>query len=443
MCSLVYLAHKLAACTAVATQHLTSMRAARALRSEGPSDNALTDDAPPSPARRDLERQQSTTRHVSSLGPRSAATGRLAEARSAAQHLVPQAANASVAENLLELLRHEVLGIPTAQSLIRATDAAPALLQTAVATTTPPAARALLFRALAADSALAIHALAPTDALERCFEVLAEDSLPLGIQEGVRELLRTVEPSRFESAVKERCAALQGPNVAATARILAALTGRHIEAAFGFRDDLPVYADAWTIGLLTRLPGALRLIVRALEGATPSVASDLAVLIDAVANVPGHRLLLSAGVVPLLLQQLPHRDAALNVAFALWRLAQSNDGEDALLKSNAAPLLLKATEVEDDSAKAVARALGALVSHPTGRSALAELARRALSSDRAMQLLGWTCCYYSIRASLHTECEVSRLQCEPLFAVAVGKRASDVLARHAVHRPCYHWSRRH
>ena len=97
-------------------------------------------------------------------------------------------------------------------------------------------------------------------------------------------------------------------------------------------------------------------------------------------------------------------DAALNVAFALWRLAGSDDGEDELIKANAAPLLLKATEAEDDSAKAASRSLAMLASHEDGRGALAKLAQRAASSDRARVLLGWA---MRTPSAFRAQCEVS------------------------------------
>jgi hypothetical protein len=133
-------------------------------------------------------------------------------------------------------------------------------------------------------------------------------------------------------------------------------------------------------------------VITALAEAAPAVASDLASVVHAIAGArsqAGYRLLLDGGAVQALLRQLPHEDSSVKVAEALAKLAQTDDGQDELIRAKAAPQLLAASlEAAEDAAAADAvRALARLAVHADGRAQLSKLAELAPKGERALRLL--------------------------------------------------------
>ena len=195
----------------------------------------------------------------------------------------------------------------------------------------------------------------------------------------------------------EQCKALEQAETAApAARALARVAGWRARA-----DRIFGSPHSYGYALLAPLdesPRALALIVSALDKALedPALTDDLAFVIAALhtARGEGHHLLVDAGTVPALLRHLPHH-ASMGVAIACECISSCNEeGRDALCTNNAAPLLLAAAMGTDDAtaAMAFAMSLGNLAAHPDARAALATLAERAASDERALQLLGAAIC---------------------------------------------------
>ena len=143
------------------------------------------------------------------------------------------------------------------------------------------------------------------------------------------------------------------------------------------------------VALLDEVPGALALLVAALDKAGASRADDLGLVIAGIAEARGasYRLLLEAGAVPSLLRHLP-RNASMGIALAIEMIAANEHGQDALCQCNAPPLLLAAASqaLHAAAARRLASALGHLAAHASARAELASLARRAASDDKALEL---------------------------------------------------------
>ena len=143
------------------------------------------------------------------------------------------------------------------------------------------------------------------------------------------------------------------------------------------------------VALLDEVPGALALLVAALDKAGASRADDLGLIIAGIAVARGssYRLLLEAGTVPSLLRHLPH-NASMGIALAIEMIAANENGQDALCKCNAPPLLLAAASQASNSAAArcLASSLGHLAAHASARAELASLEQRAASDDKALEL---------------------------------------------------------
>jgi hypothetical protein len=143
------------------------------------------------------------------------------------------------------------------------------------------------------------------------------------------------------------------------------------------------------VALLDEVPGALALLVAALDKAGASRADDLGLVIAGIAKARGasYRLLLEAGAVPSLLRHLPH-NASMGIALAIEMIAANENGQDALYQCNAPPLLLAAASqaLHSAAARRFVFALGHLAAHASARAELASLARRAASDDKALEL---------------------------------------------------------
>ena len=289
---------------------------------------------------------------------------RLAKAASEDAFLAPRRLSQLAVEMLASLLQQRPTSNELTPSITRL------LVRSADGATTPHAARAALFE----DALPALSKEVRQNMAEACIGVLGLRNAPNELQDAAaRRLLDEPDRALRADVLPRWCAALQTEEADAssrTARVLARVQAAEMDA----------------------VPSALRCVITALAEAAPAIASDLASVVHAIAGArsqAGYSLLLDGGAVQALLGQLPHEDSSVMVAEALAKLAQTDDGQDELIRAKAAPQLLAvALEAAEDAAAADAvRALARLAVHADGRAQLSKLAELALKGERALRLL--------------------------------------------------------
>ena len=289
---------------------------------------------------------------------------RLAKAASEDAFLAPRRLSQLAVEMLASLLQQRPTSNELTPSITRL------LVRSADGATTPHAARAALFE----DALPALSKEVRQNMAEACIGVLGLRNAPNELQDAAaRRLLDEPDRALRADVLPRWCAALQTEEADAssrTARVLARVQAAEMDA----------------------VPSALRCVITALAEAAPAIASDLASVVHAIAGArsqEGYSLLLDGGAVQALLGQLPHEDSSVMVAEALAKLAQTDDGQDELIRAKAAPQLLAvALEAAEDAAAADAvRALARLAVHADGRAQLSKLAELALKGERALRLL--------------------------------------------------------
>ena len=289
---------------------------------------------------------------------------RLAKAASEDAFLAPRRLSQLAVEMLASLLQQRPTSNELTPSITRL------LVRSADGATTPHAARAALFE----DALPALSKEVRQNMAEACIGVLGLRNAPNELQDAAaRRLLDEPDRALRADMLPRWCAALQTDEADAssrTARVLARVRAAELDA----------------------VPSALRCVITALAEAAPAIASDLASVVHAIAGArsqEGYSLLLDGGAVQALLGQLPHEDSSVMVAEALAKLAQTDDGQDELIRAKAAPQLLAvALEAAEDAAAADAvRALARLAVHADGRAQLSKLAELALKGERALRLL--------------------------------------------------------
>jgi len=289
---------------------------------------------------------------------------RLAKAASEDAFLAPRRLSQLAVEMLASLLQQRPTSNELTPSITRL------LVRSADGATTPHAARAALFE----DALPALSKEVRQNMAEACIGVLGLRNAPNELQDAAaRRLLDEPDRALRADMLPRWCAALQTDEADAssrTARVLARVRAAELDA----------------------VPSALRCVITALAEAAPAIASDLASVVHVIAGArsqAGYSLLLDGGAVQALLGQLPHEDSSVMVAEALAKLAQTDDGQDELIRAKAAPQLLAvALEAAEDAAAADAvRALARLAVHADGRAQLSKLAELALKGERALRLL--------------------------------------------------------
>ena len=289
---------------------------------------------------------------------------RLAKAASEDAFLAPRRLSQLAVEMLASLLQQRPTSNELTPSITRL------LVRSADGATTPHAARAALFE----DALPALSKEVRQNMAEACIGVLGLRNAPNELQDAAaRRLLDEPDRALRADMLPRWCAALQTDEADAssrTARVLARVRAAELDA----------------------VPSALRCVITALAEAAPAIASDLASVVHVIAGArsqAGYSLLLDGGAVQALLGQLPHEDSSVKVAEALAKLAQTDDGQDELIRAKAAPQLLAAAlEAAEDAAAADAvRALARLAVHADGRAQLSKLAELALKGERALRLL--------------------------------------------------------
>ena len=289
---------------------------------------------------------------------------RLAKAASEDAFLAPRRLSQLAVEMLASLLQQRPTSNELTPSITRL------LVRSADGATTPHAARAALFE----DALPALSKEVRQNMAEACIGVLGLRNAPNELQDAAaRRLLDEPDRALRADVLPRWCAALQTEEADAssrTARVLARVQAAEMDA----------------------VPSALRCVITALAEAAPAIASDLASVVHVIAGArsqAGYSLLLDGGAVQALLGQLPHEDSSVKVAEALAKLAQTDDGQDELIRAKAAPQLLAAAlEAAEDAAAADAvRALARLAVHADGRAQLSKLAELALKGERALRLL--------------------------------------------------------
>jgi hypothetical protein len=290
---------------------------------------------------------------------------RLAKAASEDAFLAPRRLSQLALEMLASLLKQRPTSSELTPSITRL------LVRSADGATAPHAARAALFK----DELPALSKEVRRNMAEACIGVLGLRNAPNELQDAAaRRLLDEPDRTLRADVLPRWCAALQTEEADAssrTARVLARVQAAELDA----------------------LPSALRCVITALAEAAPAVASDLASVVHVIGvareKASGYSLLLDGGAVQALLRQLPHEDSSVKVAEALAKLAQTDDGQDELIRAKAAPQLLAAAlEAAEDAAAADAvRALARLAVHADGRAQLSKLAELALKGERALRLL--------------------------------------------------------
>ncbi|KOO23359.1 tir-containing protein [Chrysochromulina tobinii] len=289
---------------------------------------------------------------------------RLAKAASEDAFVAPRRLSQLAVEMLASLLQQRPTSNELTPSITRL------LVRSADGATAPHAARVALLK----DALPALSKEVRRNMAEACIGVLGLRNAPDELQEAAaRRLLDEPDRTLRADVLPRWCAALQAEDADAssrTARVLARVEAAEVDA----------------------VPSALQCVITALAEAAPAVASDLASVVHAIAGArsqAGYRLLLDGGAVQALLRQLPHEDSSVKVAEALAKLAQTDDGQDELIRAKAAPQLLAAAlEAAEDAAAADAiRALAHLAVHADGRAQLSKLAELALKGERALRLL--------------------------------------------------------
>ena len=289
---------------------------------------------------------------------------RLAKAASEDAFLAPRRLSQLAVEMLASLLQQRPTSNELTPSITRL------LVRSADGATAPHAARVALFK----DALPALSKEVRRNMAEACIGVLGLRNAPNELQDAAaRRLLDEPDRALRADMLPRWCAALQTDEADAssrTARVLARVRAAELDA----------------------VPSALRCVITALAEAAPAIASDLASVVHAIAGArsqEGYSLLLDGGAVQALLGQLPHEDSSVKVAEALAKLAQTDDGQDELIRAKAAPQLLAAAlEAAEDAAAADAvRALARLAVHADGRAQLSKLAELALKGERALRLL--------------------------------------------------------
>ena len=289
---------------------------------------------------------------------------RLAKAASEDAFLAPRRLSQLAVEMLASLLQQRPTSNELTPSITRL------LVRSADGATAPHAARVALLK----DALPALSKEVRRNMAEACIGVLGLRNAPNELQDAAaRRLLDEPDRALRADVLPRWCAALQTEEADAssrTARVLARVQAAEMDA----------------------VPSALRCVITALAEAAPAIASDLASVVHAIAGArsqEGYSLLLDGGAVQALLGQLPHEDSSVMVAEALAKLAQTDDGQDELIRAKAAPQLLAAAlEAAEDAAAADAvRALARLAVHADGRAQLSKLAELALKGERALRLL--------------------------------------------------------
>ena len=289
---------------------------------------------------------------------------RLAKAASEDAFLAPRRLSQLAVEMLASLLQQRPTSNELTPSITRL------LVRSADGATAPHAARVALLK----DALPALSKEVRRNMAEACIGVLGLRNAPNELQDAAaRRLLDEPDRALRADVLPRWCAALQTEEADAssrTARVLARVQAAEMDA----------------------VPSALRCVITALAEAAPAIASDLASVVHAIAGArsqEGYSLLLDGGAVQALLGQLPHEDSSVMVAEALAKLAQTDDGQDELIRAKAAPQLLAvALEAAEDAAAADAvRALARLAVHADGRAQLSKLAELALKGERALRLL--------------------------------------------------------